>query len=87
MADPDVTGLIAELGDATVGLAQWNNDRDATELVRLYVDRSCHGTDLGQALMTAVVADATGRGKRSLHLGVWDQNERAIAFKAAKGLC
>ena len=80
LADPDVSGLIAELGSATVGLAQWRVDGDAIELERLYVDRSCHGTGLGQALMAAVVADAIRRGKRSLYLGVWDQNERAIAF-------
>jgi diamine N-acetyltransferase len=85
LADPYVTGLLAKLGDATVGLAQWRSGRDATKLVRLYVDRTCHGTGLGQALMAAAVADATGRGKRSLDLGVWDQNHRAIAFYRRQG--
>ncbi len=85
LSDPDATSLIAELGSATVGLAQWRSDGDAIELVRLYVDRICHGTGLGQALMAAVVAEATRRGKRSLFLGVWDQNERAIAFYRRQG--
>ncbi len=85
LADPDVSGLIAALGSATVGLAQWRADGDAIELERLYVDQMCHGTGLGQALMAAVIADATRRGKRSLHLGVWDRNQRAIAFYRRQG--
>jgi diamine N-acetyltransferase len=85
LSDPDVTALIAELGSATVGLAQWRIDGDAVELERIYVDRACHGTGLGKALLAAVAADATRRGKRSLYLGVWDRNERAIAFYRRQG--
>ncbi len=81
----DITSLIAEVGAATVGLAQWRVDGDAVEVLRLYVDRMCHGTGLGQAPMAAVVTDAALRGKRSLCLGVWDRNERAIAFYRRQG--
>jgi diamine N-acetyltransferase len=85
LSDPDVFALIAELGSAPVGLAQWHIDGDAIELERLYVDRACHGTGLGKALLAEVVADATRRGKLSLYLGVWDRNERAIAFYRRQG--
>jgi diamine N-acetyltransferase len=85
LSDTDVTCLIAETGAATVGLVQWRIDGDAIELARLYADRVCHGTGLGQALLAAVVANATRRGKRSIYLGVWDRNERAIAFYRRQG--
>lgn len=49
------------------------------------MDRLYHGTGLGQGLMDAMVADATRRGKRSLYLGVWDRNDRAIAFYRREG--
>lgn len=85
LADPEVTSLLAEAGSATVGLAQWRFDGDAAELQRLYADRACHGTGLGQALMSAVIAEASRCNMRSLSLGVWDRNERAIAFYRRQG--
>lgn len=50
------------------------------EIVRFYVDRPWHGQGLAQQLMTATVDAARAAGARTLWLGVWEQNPRAIAF-------
>ena len=79
--------LLAEQQDALVGYAQLRageppdcvSERSAIELVRFYVDRALHGSGVAQALMTAVDAAAAGRA-RTIWLGVWEHNPRAIAF-------
>ena len=50
------------------------------QLQRFYVDRPFHGRGVAQSLMRAV--DDAGRelGGRTLWLGVWERNPRAIAF-------
>jgi ribosomal protein S18 acetylase RimI-like enzyme len=50
------------------------------ELKRLYVLRAWHGRRVAQALMDAGIAAAAARGARTLWLGVWERNPRAIAF-------
>ena len=50
------------------------------ELERLYVDRSVMGLGVGAALMRASLGEARSRGHRTLWLGVWERNSRAIAF-------
>ena len=50
------------------------------ELWRFYVDRSWHGRGLAQRLMAAVHDGAVKLRARTLWLGVWERNERAIAF-------
>jgi ribosomal protein S18 acetylase RimI-like enzyme len=50
------------------------------EIVRFYVDRAWRGTGLAAALMDAAAEEARGRGARSLWLGVWERNPRAIRF-------
>ncbi|MGH9159311.1 MAG: GNAT family N-acetyltransferase [Vicinamibacteraceae bacterium] len=55
------------------------------ELRRFYVDRGWHGTGLARTLMDAIEAEAVGRGARTMWLGVWEQNARAIAFYRKAG--
>ncbi|HEU4699390.1 MAG TPA: GNAT family N-acetyltransferase [Gemmatimonadales bacterium] len=55
------------------------------ELLRFYVDRPWHGQGVAAALMRAVLAAAAERGARTLWLGVWERNPRAIAFYAKCG--
>jgi len=55
------------------------SDRSAIELVRFYVDRSLHGSGVARTLMNAVDAAAASRA-RTIWLGVWEHNPRAIAF-------
>lgn len=53
---------------------------DPVELERLYVDRSAIRRGVGAALMRASLAAARSAGHRTLWLGVWEHNARAISF-------
>jgi ribosomal protein S18 acetylase RimI-like enzyme len=55
------------------------------ELKRLYVTRSWHGKGVAQALMDAALDAARARGAKTLWLGVWERNQRAIAFYSNYG--
>jgi GNAT superfamily N-acetyltransferase len=88
LTDPAVTYLIAEQNGRTAGYAQVR-DGDAPKCVtgpapvevrRFYVHHDFHGTGIAQALMDACAKEALQRGGRTLWLGVWDQNLRAIRF-------
>jgi len=50
------------------------------EVTRFYVERPWHGRGVAQHLMAAARAAAAAEGARTLWLGVWERNERAIAF-------
>jgi GNAT superfamily N-acetyltransferase len=88
LTDPAITYLIAELEGRTAGYAQVR-EGDAPECItspapvevrRFYVLHDFHGTGIAQALMDACASEARQRGGRTLWLGVWDQNPRAIRF-------
>ncbi|MDB4909683.1 MAG: GCN5-related N-acetyltransferase [Gemmatimonadetes bacterium] len=88
LTDPSVTYLIAELDGRTAGYAQVR-EGEAPECItgavpvevrRFYVVHDFHGTGIAQALMEACAGEARKRGGRTLWLGVWDQNPRAIRF-------
>jgi ribosomal protein S18 acetylase RimI-like enzyme len=53
---------------------------DPLELKRFYIDRAWQGTGLAQMLMRATLDAAIAAGGRTLWLGVWEHNPRAIAF-------
>src|SRR5262249_51836214 len=52
---------------------------DPIELVRLYVDRRWQGQGLAQELLKRCLNDAKRQGYKTIYLGVWEHNERAIA--------
>lgn len=88
LADPAVTYLIAEQNGRTAGYAQVR-EGDAPECItganpvevrRFYLVHEFHGTGIAQALMDACASEARRRGGRTLWLGVWSQNPRAIRF-------
>ncbi len=91
--DPRMITLLAELGSMTVGFAQVHQGQPAAcvtgdspiEVRRFYVDRPFHGRGIAQALMRAVERTAQDLGGRTLWLGVWERNARAIAFYAKCG--
>lgn len=98
LSDPQVTTLLACMqehdGERLVAYAQLRRGSppppcvtrpDPVELRRFYVDREWHGRGIAQALMAAVQAAAREMGGRTLWLGVWERNPRAIAFYSRAG--
>jgi len=91
--DPARTTLVAEFPAGLAAFAQIRaGDAPACvpgpapiELLRFYVDRVWHGRGLARTLMAAVIEAAQARGARTLWLGVWEHNRRAIAFYAKCG--
>lgn len=60
-------------------------DEEPVELHRFYVDLPWHGQGVAQRLMEAVHQAARDLGGRTLWLGVWERNPRAIAFYLKSG--
>jgi ribosomal protein S18 acetylase RimI-like enzyme len=94
LLDPAQCVLLAELGDALAGYAHLRTKPpppcvtgDApVEIARFYVDRVHHGSGLAQRLMDAARSAAIEMGGRTLWLGVWEHNPRAIAYYIKSGL-
>lgn len=59
--------------------------RRPAEIARLYADRGWHGRGLGAMLMNAAIDTAREWGADVLWLGVWERNDRAIAFYEKHG--
>ena len=93
LADPDYVTLLVVGPEGIEGYAQVRRavpPRCVTtpapvELYRFYVDRPWQGQGVAQRLMAAVHAAAIGLGGRSIWLGVWERNPRAIAFYSKCG--
>jgi len=89
LSSPDVLTLLAEEGGATIAFAMVRRngpmpacvtEPDPVELWRFYVDRPWHGRGVAPVLMDAAIDAARALGGRSIWLGVWERNARAIAF-------
>jgi ribosomal protein S18 acetylase RimI-like enzyme len=80
--DGDVVGYVMLREGSTPSLLPAS---DALEIARLYARRRALGTGVGAALMQRALAEAAGRGKDAVWLGVWDRNERAIQFYESWG--
>ncbi len=50
------------------------------ELVRLYIEEEIIGKGYGSALMSSCLEEAEKNGHRTIWLGVWQKNLRAIMF-------
>lgn len=57
----------------------------ALELHRVYVYGHGQGVGVGRILLAWAIERARQRGARNLFLGVWQSNERAIAFYESRG--
>lgn len=88
LADPSRPGLVLELQGDPVGFAQLRlghrepcveGERPA-ELQRIYLLRSAQGGGRGAALMAACLDLARTWGADVLWLGVWEHNDKALAF-------
>lgn len=90
---PCARALLAVAGGAPVGYAYLRHakvpacvaDRKAIELSRLYLLGTAQGSGLGSAMMAAVLGQAAGLQARTLWLGAYDRNARALAFYARHG--
>jgi GNAT superfamily N-acetyltransferase len=88
LTDSHSTFLIAEVDGVAVGYAKIHPGRTPesvtgempVELVRLYVSRVWLGRGVGAALMRDCLGEARRAGYQTLWLGVWERNNRALAF-------
>lgn len=80
--------LLAESGGEAVAYAQLRTQappacvaaRPTIELWRFYVDKSMIGHGVAQPFMASVLEHAAASTARTIWLGVWERNARAIAF-------
>ncbi len=77
--------LLAYVDAEPVGYARLrikNNlaHEQAIEIARIYALEKAIGKGVGKALMEACISKATELNMKSVWLGVWEKNERAIAF-------
>jgi diamine N-acetyltransferase len=90
---PDIVTLLGEVDGRLVAYAQLRMeaapdcvpDESPVELWRFYVTRDWHGRGVAQQLMKSVEAEAHARGGRTLWLGVWERNQRALAYYRKAG--
>ena len=88
LEDPDGEYLLSFVDTKLVAFAQLRHGAtDPTvhgdapvEIQRFYVDHDFHGRGVAARLMEACVEAATARTGRTLWLGVWERNARAIRF-------
>ena len=93
LADPSVSTLLAEQDGELVGYAQVRRKpipvdtgpKVECELWRIYLDTSCQGQGLGRQLLAAVKDVALAMPSERIWLGVWEENESAIAFYRKHG--
>ena len=78
--NPRMITLVTEDEGSLIAFAQMRADEKGIEIARFYVDSRWQGRGLAQALMQAVIEEARARRAEMLWLGVWERNERAIAF-------
>jgi ribosomal protein S18 acetylase RimI-like enzyme len=80
--------LIAEYEGQVFGYAQVSSgnqtpeitSKNPIELVRIYLLPEFIGKGLGSSLMQACLQESLARGHDAIWLGVWEHNQRAIAF-------
>ena len=93
LANPDVTTFLAEIKGELAGYAQLRLGEapqcvigpSPIEIVRLYALSRYHGQGVGAALMRTCLDTAREIGAQTIWLGVWEQNDRAIAFYRKHG--
>lgn len=88
---PDIVFLLARMQQQVVGYAKLRfgstlgvepgkTPDQRMEIERLYVLEDWIGTGLGASLMRRSIEEARSKACRSVVLGVWEKNERALVF-------
>jgi ribosomal protein S18 acetylase RimI-like enzyme len=88
LTDPRCTVFLAERDGEIVGYAMLRegpppaciHDASAIEIARLYAGQRWIGAGIGALLMQRCLVEAAARGRRTIWLGVWERNVRAIGF-------
>jgi GNAT superfamily N-acetyltransferase len=88
LQDDRLMYLVAEVDGHIAGFALLRTDQSHPDvegtlpirLARIYVDTPYLGVGLGSALMERCIEECRRRGHDLLWLGVWERNEKAIAF-------
>lgn len=88
IAEPGSLFLLAERNEEIIGYARIRNAEvpkelgnvKALEIERLYADKRFLGKRVGYLLMSQCIQFAEDNGYQVVWLGVWENNERAIAF-------
>ncbi|MCA9570386.1 MAG: GNAT family N-acetyltransferase [Myxococcales bacterium] len=80
--DPRIQGYV-KVREATAPACV--DGPDPLELERIYVVAEALGSGLGSALLQAALDHARSLGRRTIWLGVWEENHRALAFYAKNG--
>lgn len=93
LGDESRAWFIAEAGGEAAGFAMVGEPESKScadfespvELFRFYVDKAWHGRGVAGPLMEAVEEFARSTGGKTLCLGVWERNARAIRFYEKTG--
>ena len=80
--------LLAYDGEEPVGYVRMRegekrfefDDKTSIEIARIYAVQSAIGKGVGKALLQKCIAIADEMKKEVIWLGVWEKNERAVAF-------
>jgi len=88
LTDPQCTVFLAERDGDLVGYAMLRegsappcvHDASSIEIARLYAGQRWIGAGIGALLMQRCLVEAASRGRRTIWLGVWERNARAIGF-------
>ena len=88
LTDPQCTVFLAERDGEIVGYAMLRDgppptcvhDASAIEIARLYAGQRWIGAGIGALRMQRCLVEAASRGRRTIWLGVWERNARAIGF-------
>lgn len=94
LADPRSVFFLVETADQTpIGYAKMRQhapprkmtNRHAVEIQRIYLLQSQVGQGLGRLLMDHCLTWARNEGYSAVWLGVWERNQRALAFYERMG--
>lgn len=93
LENPDSFFYFIKSGDTTLGYLKLNTraaqtDKvldSALEIERIYIIQSAHGQGFGKALIEFAIEEARKRSLLCIWLGVWERNEKAIAFYKSYG--